>query len=58
MKKAILCFSIVILLVYQHTFILKADINTWFLNNFCISGLLATYCVAKGVVALKGMNKG
>lgn len=54
MKKSLPWFILILLLTYQHLVLFQTDMKMWFLNNFFISGLAATYCFIKAIQALRG----
>lgn len=56
MKNSLLWFIFVLMLIYQHTVMLKTDLNMWILNNFFISGIAATYCIIQGIKAIRRKN--
>lgn len=55
-KKAAFYFGVVAVLLFQHTFMLNTDLTAWFLFNFYIAGLVATFCLAKGIKTLKNKH--
>lgn len=53
MKNSLLWFIFVLMLIYQHTIMLNTDLKMWIVNNFIISGIVATYCIIQGIKAIR-----
>lgn len=52
-KEAALYCSVVGLLCFISFYIFPNDFKTWLMLTFCIYGLLVTYCIRKGIGALR-----